>query len=206
MTITLLVDASALGRVHEDENLWANVLSAVPLVDLYAASSTSRFHRSLMRSSRAHVTHLSISMERGLPAATSTAGFNDGAQPTIVVVENRSRRDAHRIRLPVLPSQSVPRAGKSPHHRHLLRICSCYPSLKGLRLDVSPTPAEAGVAQTNVYGVERLIDVVSWMSRSAVQVGPGSREAGRQGGRGAGRQGGREAGRQGSREAGRQGG
>ena len=160
----------SLARVYEDDDLWAHVLSALPLKSLYAASATSRLHRKLLRLSREHVTHLSIGMERGLPAVSSTAGFNDVSQPAFVIVENRSQDHADRIRISRLACQSIRATGSVQHDRHLLRICSCYPNLKCLRIDVSPTPGDPGAPQGNRYGVERLIDVVSWMSRSAIQL------------------------------------
>ena len=156
--------------VHDDEDLWAHILSTLPLTDLYAASSTSRFHRSLLRSSRTHVQRLSIRMERGVPAANSSAGFNDGLQPVIVVEETPRRCEVDRILIPRLPAVSIRKAGSSMHHLHLVQICSCYPKLTWLRIDVSPTPPNSVSPATNLHGVERLIDVVSWMSRSAIQL------------------------------------
>ena len=149
-----------------DEDLWAHVLSFLPLKGLYAAASTSRFHRSLMRSSREHVRQLTIQMERRIPST----GSNDGYQPVIAVNEAPCRSgDAQDcVLLPLL------RLGKpsdvSAHHRHLLRICTCYPRLTLLRIDVSPTPPDDDDVDPNLFGVERLIDVVSWMSRSAIQL------------------------------------
>lgn len=169
-------DLSQLACVLEDEDLWAHVLSFLPLKTLYVVSTTSSFHRSLMRASRAHVKNLRIGMKEGWPAPRSTAGFNDAAQPAFFIEEYPARTRDHHWHVVVISKlqvQSVRLTSNSLHHRHLVRICSCYPSLACLHIDVSPMKMlkmDAEVTAKWVCGTERLIDIVSWMSRSAIQM------------------------------------
>ena len=100
-------------------------------------------------------------------------------QPDVIVQEFRSGgggSNETRIRLPLLEyDKELGEAVK--HHRHLVRVCSCYPTLRRLRIDLSPTPPggtdddsdEADIS-SNPNHVERLIDVVSWFVRSAIQL------------------------------------
>ena len=155
-------------QVHGAADLWTKVLGSLRLTDLLTATSTSRSHRILLRAARAHIKVLHLSLVPGVGGETGNK-----AVPTIVCQEGSCDTASPNLWDDAVDGSDI---AVSKHKHQLLRLCACYPNLTRLQINLSPhVPSEEdwdereedGTTEYE-FGVERLVDVVSWFAFSAV--------------------------------------